>query len=64
MYVGGGGGLSFCAVFSFFGINFVTLFFVEIFNYIRYANITTCDIRLHNDFREIFIYLKVVKLYT
>ena len=28
---------------------FVTVFFVEIFNFFRYSNSTTCDITLHNE---------------
>ena len=35
----------------FFGRIFISVFFVEIFNFIGYANITTCDIPLHNDLK-------------
>ena len=35
---------------NFFGGIFVTVFFVEIFNFIEYANNTTRDITLHDDF--------------
>ena len=48
---------------NFLGGIFVALVFVEIFNFIGYANNTTCDITLH-DFRKSFVYLKVVKLFN
>ena len=35
------------AKYNFFGKFFVTVFFVEISNFIGYANTTTCDIKLH-----------------
>ena len=35
---------------NFFGRIFVTVFFVEIFNFMGYANKTTRDIKMHNDF--------------
>ena len=36
--------------YNFFGRIFVAVFFVKIFNFIGYANNTTCDIASHNDF--------------
>ena len=48
--------------YNFFGRIFVTLYFVEIFNLIGFANNTTCDITLHNDFLISFVCLKAVKL--
>ena len=41
-----------------FGRIFVTPFLLEIFNFIRYANNTTCDIMVHNNFLKIIINLE------
>ena len=59
-------GLTFCRLhfkdhlrlqYNFFGRIFVTLFLVEIFNFIRCKNSTTTDVMLYNDVYEIAYFI-------